>query len=296
MHATTRLRANRGYVDLRAGTPADALDCGRIIYDAFAAIASAHGFPADFPSVESARGLASWLLGHSRVYSVIAEQGGQIVGSNFLHEHGRISGVGPITIDPRSQDARIGRRLMTDVLARAEATGAPGVRLVQAAYHSRSLSLYAKLGFETREPLAVLQGRALDAAVPGHRVRPATAADVPACDDVCRAVHGHDRHGEIEDAVASGLALVVECGGRITAYSTSIAYMGHAVAETNDGLKALIGASPTFGGPGFLLPIRNAEIFRWCLGNGLRVMHTMNLMSRGLYNEPAGAFLPSVIF
>lgn len=62
MHATTRLRAYRAHVDLRAGTPADAPVCGRIIYDAFATIASAHGFPADLPSVESARGLASRLL------------------------------------------------------------------------------------------------------------------------------------------------------------------------------------------------------------------------------------------
>jgi predicted N-acetyltransferase YhbS len=296
MHATTRLRSYRADVDLRPDTPADATACGRIMYEAFATIASAHGFPRDFPNVESTTSLASALLRHPRVYSVIAEQRGRIVGSNFLHEHGPVSGVGPITIDPRCQDARIGRRLMTDVLARAEATGTPGVRLVQAAYHARSLSLYAKLGFDAREPLAVLQGPALDTAVPGHHVRPATVSDVPACDNFCRAVHGHDRHGEIEDAVAAGTALVAERAGRITAYSTSIAYMGHTVAETNDGLKALIGASASFGGPGFLLPIRNAELFRWCLGNGLRVMYTMTLMSRGLYNEPAGASLPSVIF
>jgi hypothetical protein len=30
--------------------------------------------------------------------------------------------------------------------------------------------------------------------------------------------------------------------------------------------------------------------------NGLRVVQPMTLMSTGLYNEPAGAFLPSVIY
>lgn len=295
MHPANHLSHQR-HIELRGGSPDDAATCGRIIYEAFKTIAEAHRFPPDFPTAQAAIGIAAELLAHPRVYSVVAESDGEIVGSNFLHEHGAIAGVGPITIDPSHQDARIGRRLMADVMARAAATGAPGVRLVQAAYHSRSLSLYTKLGFEVREPLAVLQGPAIGATLPGQRVRAGQPADVTACDEICRAVHGHDRRGEIEDAVASGTALVVERGGRVTGYATSVAYMGHAVAETNDDLKALIGASPSFGGPGFLLPIRNAELFRWCLGKGLRVVQTMTLMSRGLYNEPSGAFLPSVIF
>jgi hypothetical protein len=49
-------------------------------------------------------------------------------------------------------------------------------------------------------------------------------------------------------------------------------------------------------GPGFLLPSRNAEVLRWCLQNGLRIIMPMTLMSKGLYNDPAGAFLPSVIY
>jgi len=61
-------------------------------------------------------------------------------------------------------------------------------------------------------------------------------------------------------------------------------------------MKALIGAAPAFLGPGFLLPTRNAELFRWCLDHGLRVVQPMTLMSVGLYNEPAGAFLPSVLY
>jgi hypothetical protein len=68
------------------------------------------------------------------------------------------------------------------------------------------------------------------------------------------------------------------------------------VSETNEDLKALIGSAQAFAGPGFLLPIRNAEMFRWCLAKGLRVVQPMTLMSLGLYNEPAGAFLPSVLY
>lgn len=68
------------------------------------------------------------------------------------------------------------------------------------------------------------------------------------------------------------------------------------MAETNNEIKALIGASVSFSGPGFLLPTRNSELLRWCLTNGLQIVQPMTLMSKGLYNQPAGAFLPSVLF
>ncbi|MDB6159206.1 MAG: hypothetical protein JWO04_2912 [Gammaproteobacteria bacterium] len=45
---------------------------------------------------------------------------------------------------------------------------------------------------------------------------------------------------------------------------------------------------------GFLVPTRNGELMRWCLGKGLRITQTMTLMARGLYNQPVGAWLPSV--
>ena len=283
-------------VKLRRGRESDAAPCGRIVYDAFATISAAHNFPPDFPNAEAATGLIEALLRHARTYSVVAERDGQIVGSNFLHKQCAIAGVGPITIAPQSQNAGVGHRLMQDVLDRAEATGAAGVRLVQAAYHGRSLSLYTKLGFVVREPLALMQGPPLGDVPAGYGVRPLELADVPACDALCRRVHGHDRHGEVEDAVTLASGRVVERDGRLAGYTTSVAFMGHTVAETNDDLQALIAASPSFDGPGFLLPIRNAGVFRWCLSRGLRVIQPMTLMSKGLYNEPAGAFLPSVIF
>ena len=127
-------------------------------------------------------------------------------------------------------------------------------------------------------------------------MRPATEADVERCNRVCRNVHGHDREGELRDAIATGSASVVEHDGRITGYATIIGFFGHAVGEGNEDLKALIGAAKEFAGPGFLLPTRNGELFRWCLANGLRVTQPMTLMTKGLYNEPAGAFLPSILY
>jgi GNAT superfamily N-acetyltransferase len=281
---------------LRRGKLEDAKLCGAICYEAFKTIAEAHHFTPDFPSVDVPVELLTWMLGHAGFYTVVAELGGKVVGSNFLDERNCIAGVGPITVDPSVQHKTIGRQLMEDVHHRAAQKSFPGVRLIQAGYHMRSLSLYAKLGYDVREPLACLQGPAINDVMAGYGVRPATPGDLEACNRVCRQVHGHDRGGELLDAVRQGAASVVEHDGRITGYATTLGFFGHAVGESNSELQALIGAAQTFAGPGFLLPIRNTKLFRWCLQRGLRVTQPMTLMSLGLYNEPAGAFLPSVVY
>lgn len=274
----------------------DAAECGRICHDAFAAIANHHGFPPDFPSVEAATGALAGLIAHPGFFGVVAEDGGRIVGSNFLDERSMIVGLGPITVDPDVQDRRIGLALMHAALERSAQQRAPGVRLLQSAYHNRSMSLYAKLGFDVRESFATMQGEPLNRRVPGYDVRAATDADVEACNALCVRVHGHDRGGEVLDAVAQVAASVVERHGRITGYTTGVAFFAHTVAETNDDLAALIGAAEEFSGPGFLVPMRNTELLRWCLSHNLRVVHMMNLMTVGLYQEPRGAFLASVLY
>ncbi len=281
---------------LRPGTVEDANPCGKICFEAFGALANHHRFPPDFPSVEIAAGLFSMLLAHPGFYSVVAEIDGRIVGSNFLDERSAIAGVGPITIDPEVQNKSVGRRLMADVLVRAEQRGFPGVRLLQATYHNRSLSLYAKLGFETREPISTMQGPPIHTSFPGVTVRPAAESDADACNRLCSRVHGHDRGGELMDGIRQGSAQVVERAGRVTGYTTLLGFFGHSVGESNDDLKALIGEASEYAGPGFLLPTRNGELFRWCLKNGLRVVQPMTLMSIGLYNEPSGAYLPAVLY
>jgi predicted N-acetyltransferase YhbS len=281
---------------LRPGTPGDIGACASICHAAFATIAGRHAFPPDFESPEPAEQLMASLLSRPDIYSVVAETDGRVVGSNFLWETAPIVGVGPITVDPAAQNRAVGRRLMENVLERARDRGFAGVRLLQAGYHTRSLSLYTKLGFDVREPLATLQGPALGRTVPGHAVRLATEGDVAACNALHLRLHGYEREQDLVDATGQGTATVVEHGGCLTGYATGIGFFGHAVGESNEDLKALIGAAPAFPGPGFHLPTRNGELFRWCLANGLRVVQPMTLMSLGLYNEPAGAFLPSILY
>ena len=207
-----------------------------------------------------------------------------------------IAGIGPITIDPGAQNLGIGRKLMQAAMDRASERRPAGMRLVQAAYHNRSLSLYASLGFNVREPLSCVQGRPLERNVPGCVARPAQPTDLDACNALSRRVHGFDRGTEMAQAIQQNTAIVVERAGRITGYATALAFFGHATAETNLDMQSLIASVESFGGPGILVPSRNSALLRWCLVNGLHVVQPMTLMSIGLYNEPAGAWLPSIFF
>ncbi len=289
------LKSTAGFL-VRRAQPEDADVCGPICFNAFCAINQQHGFPCDFPGPEHTTRLLSRMFAHPGFYCVVAECDGRIAGSNCLDERAAIAGVGPITVDPDAQNRGVGRALMRAVMDRAAERGVAGVRLVQAAFHNRSLSLYASLGFDIREPLSCMQGRTVAREAPGCVVRAARAEDIPACNELARRVHGFDRGGELTEAVQHGGALVVERGGGITGYASALAFFGHATGETNLDLQALIASAESFAGPGILVPTRNHELFRWCLKNGLRVVQPMTLMSAGLYSEPQGAWLPSILF
>lgn len=281
-------------VAIRRAVDADWVEAGRICYEAFATVADRHGFPHDFPTVAAAAEPIRWLINHPQVFGVVAEKDGRVIGSNFMDERGTISAIGPITVDPAAQDRGVGRLLMETALERARQTGTPGVRLVQISYHNRSLSLYTRLGMDVKETFAAMHGDPIRRTVPGYPVRPATPEDEAACNALCLRVHGHTRSGEVREAIEAGTARVVERLGRISGYTTRINYFAHSVAETNDDMQALISEAEDFGTPGYLVPLTNGDLMRWSLAHDLRIFFVVNLMALGIYQEPRGAYLPSV--
>ena len=89
-------------------------------------------------------------------------------------------------------------------------------------------------------------------------------------------MHDFDRSAELAYAIAGNTATVVRHLGRITGYATEIGLFAHAVGESNEDLKALIGAAAAFTGPGFLVEERNHDVFRWCLDRGLRLVNDVH--------------------
>jgi predicted N-acetyltransferase YhbS len=285
-------------VHIRVARPSDAEACGRIIYQAFEGIAGRHGFPPDFPGTAVAEGLASAFLANPTVFGVVAEEDRRVVGSNFLSEGDAIRGVGPITVDPQAQARGVGRQLMQAVLDRAN--GAAGVRLLQDAFNMRSIALYASLGFEVREPVLVMSGRPSAELPAGVTVRAMAAQDLEASDALCVRVHGFSRRGDLAGALGTSGPYVAERDGRITAYLTAPAFWiaNHGVAESEDDMRAVIaGAAAATAAPvSFLLPTRQAALFRWCLDRGMTAVKPMTLMTMGEYREPDRPYMPSVLY
>jgi GNAT superfamily N-acetyltransferase len=282
---------------IRSAVASDAAACGQIFFDAFSDIARRHGFPIE-GTLEGAVKFAERILNHPEFFGAVAEQGGQVVAVNFLDERDPIRSVGPIAVAPRAQGRGIGRQLMEAVLKRVE--GYPGVRLLQDAFNTRSLALFASLGFEVKEPLALVCGNPKSSPITGYEIRRMQEDDIVACEALCCAVHGFERTHELRDALADLSPFVALRHGRVAAYVSSVApwQSAHGVAETLKDMQALLlGAAGEGDGPiSFVLPVRQAELLRWCLERGFRAIKPLTLMARGEYHDPRGCYFPSASY
>jgi GNAT superfamily N-acetyltransferase len=284
-------------ISLREIEPEDAKECARICFEAFGGIDDHHRFPRDFPSLEFAEGLMEAFVGSPFNWGVVAQADGRIVGSNFLLESDPIRGVGPISVDPDHQGGGVGRKLMEAVIERGK--GARGTRLLQGSFNMRSLSLYASLGFEEREPVLWMSGKPRNGPVEGIEVRPVREGDLDECEALCTEVHGFERTNELRGAMQAFAPFVALRDGRVSAYATTVTFwpMAHGVAETDEDMQALLcGAAAAVDDPvSILVPLRS-RFFHWCLAEGLRSMKPMNLMTLGSYQEPQGSWFPSVLY
>jgi predicted N-acetyltransferase YhbS len=284
-------------ISVREAEPADAETCAQIVFDAFGAIHDHHRFQRDFPALEAAAGLVDVFVSHPLIWGIVAEVDGEIVGSNFLDERSPIRGVGPITISPEGQNSGVGRRLMEAVIERG--SEAPGVRLLQDAFHMRSLALYESLGFDVKEPVAVITGKPRGEPTSDVEIRPLEDHDLDACGELCEAVHGYPRTDELRDAKQAFAPFVGLREDRVVAYATAVNFwpLNHGVAETEADMHALLlGAAAVSEEPlAFLVPLRSG-LFRWSLQQGLRLVKPMNVMALGDYREPNGSWFPSVLY
>jgi GNAT superfamily N-acetyltransferase len=281
----------------------DAESCGKIGYEAHKAISSTHGYPSEQPSEEFGIGLIRWLLGNPNSWGVLAERQGKILGSIFLHKFppSPVAVIGPLTVHP-SAEGGVGRMLMDAALTQARNQNHDQIRLVQSPSHIRSFVLYTKSGFTLREPLFLMQGQPLKG---GNNNTDASSAivrlvrddnDISVCNERCESVYGFSREMELRQAKDQGVATMIERDGVITGYAAGIGIFGHAVAKSNEDLKALIANASAILGPGLIAPARNHELINWLLENGFQIGWPANLMTVGPYQEPQTPFLPSLAY
>lgn len=284
-------------VSIRSARPADADRIASVIYDAFECIADQYGQASDFESPPTDR-IRQRLkhLDQFNDYCVVAETENRIVGVNFIDCHGQVGAIGVLAVLPLFQGQGIGRRLMESVIEHGRSVGYKSQRLLQAAYNSKSMGLYLSLGMVVQEHLVNLNGTVSGTVSPDIKIERGTEIDVQTCSGFCETFYRVKRSREINDAAAEGSFLIARESGSVAGFTTGIGFSGFSVASTNDVLKSLIVNQKTIKPPGILIPATNHSLVKWCLGSGLKINQTMNLMSLGEYEEPVGKWLPSINF
>src|SRR5215212_8481794 len=169
---------SRPSIELIPAEPQHARELGSICFDAFRELHDRGCGTRDFPTVEIAQQVLGMLVERDDFYSVSALDNGRLVGSNFLSLMDPVAGVGPITVGPSYQGQGLGRTLMQDVIDYARRHNIEQVRLMQDSFNTASLSLYASLGFDVKEPVAFMQAAPLAEA--DDSVRPITESGLPA--------------------------------------------------------------------------------------------------------------------
>jgi predicted N-acetyltransferase YhbS len=270
-----------------------ASELGRIAYESFKDIADRHHFPPIFPSVDAARQTIMSLASHHAYYGVAALFDGEPAGSAFVSLEDEVAGIAPVSVEVTRQGHSIGRAMMQHLIDYSRQRGFERIRLLQEAYNTSSLSLYASLGFDVKDAIVFMQ--AAPSPDPQEAVRPITGADVPAVDELTRRKYRVSRRQEVADVIARNApALVRERDSRITGYFQP-AMSGFCVAETHDDALALIGeAAIRFGETAKLLcPLSEGELYRKCLKAGCRAIEVLNLMVVGPYDPPGEVWMPS---
>ncbi len=288
--------ANAQPVTLTPAVPEHIPELGRICYAAFKELQDRHSVVVDLPSVQAGRQLIGLLVARPEYYGVAAKVGNELAGSNFLSVADEVAGVGPITVDSAFQGRDIGRMLMLDVLREARDRGIAKVRLVQEAINTGSISLYARLGFETRHGLALM--RPVAAVTEDASVRRVVPADLDVLDALCRRFYKVSRRAALAMFLEVGFPVFVrERGGRIVAYLVP-GFFGHGVAETEEDAVTLASqAARILPEPTTVFcPLDEHPLFRAFLAAGFRTVKMMNLMTFGPYEEPDRVWMPSILY
>ncbi|MEG4213340.1 GNAT family N-acetyltransferase [Microcoleus sp. S13_B4] len=285
-------------VAIRRAQPSDIDVCARINYEAFKGISDRHQFPnTDFPTLEFSTEIIGLLIDSPLFFDVVAESSGAVVGCGFMDERNPIRGIGPVSVDRTFQGRGTGREIMKVLLERGQ--DARGIRLVQESFNMASLSLYASLGFEVKEPFVLMEGKFRSQPQHGFEVRPMASEDVGECATLCEKLCGCDRTSEIQDALNYFSPFVACQQGRIVAYTCAVSALGHSVAETEADMQALLLGAAAYNSQellSFHLPLRYASLFRWCLQQGVRALKPMAVMAVGEYRSPEGCWFPSFVY
>lgn len=272
---------------------------GEIIVAAFNDVFSRHGYPPPFPSVEVGISLARGYLHSEPQECFVAEEGGKVVGSGFLHLRGKTAGIGPITVDPTGQSKGVGKELMMTVIRTGR--NCPSLRLVQDAFNVVSFPLYSKLGFVAHGTIAVMSGKELRPTTRprGIAIREATEDDTVRLASLDTKLTGITRPQDLKHFLHQEPQPISFIDGKLAGYICLLrmgdgVFLGPAAASDPAALKALLShVIEREKGKTLHLrfPTRHAELFLDVMKMGFRVESLQTYMVRGPWKAPKGTDL-----
>ena len=272
---------------------------GEVIVAAFNDVFTRHGFPPPFPSPEAGTGLAQGYLRLEPQECFVAVEGGQVVGSGFIHLRGETAGIGPITVDPTCQSKGVGKEIMMAVIRAGRHCSS--LRLVQDAFNVVSFPLYSKLGFAACGTVLSLAGQEFR---PPGRPRGIAIREM-AADDAARVtaldtkLTGLTRSQDIRYFLGHPPQLISLVEGKLAGYlcllrASAGTFLGPAAAIEPAVLRTLIAHAIELEQGKVLrmrLPARHTELFRDLLKMGFHVETLQTYMVRGPWKPPKGTDL-----
>ncbi|MGH7857986.1 MAG: hypothetical protein ACREQY_11715, partial [Candidatus Binatia bacterium] len=209
--------------------------------------------------------------------------------------------VGPTTVAPADQGKGVGRALLQSVIDREPK--ARSMRLMQDSLNLASFELLVRLGYALGEEVAMLT---LPAGFREDResdpeVRPATADDLEGVLEMDRRLAGSDRRKDFELLRRFGKVLVLHSGRELRGYLAQMPTPGRTMlgpggAEEPESLLrlSLHAVAETLGELSLLLPAWSRAGVCPLLDAGFRLVGLTNLMFRGEWQEPRGAYTYSL--
>ena len=287
--------------EIRRMTRADIPEVGRIGVEAFNELMERHNRPPLYPDPQVGPLAATASLNLDPERCLVATEGERIVGSIFYRRRGDTVSVGPTTVAPAEQGKGIGKKLFETVIEKE--ANARSMRVVQDSLNLASFELLIRIGYTLGEEIGVFslpagfrEERGADPAV-----HPATSEDLNELLAMDRRMFLSDRRRDFEFLRRFGKVLVLHEGKTLRGYLAKMPTPGRTMlgpggADGPESLARLVhhAVAETLGELSFLLPARDRASVSVILEAGFRLAGLTNLMFRGEWQPPAGAYAYSL--
>jgi GNAT superfamily N-acetyltransferase len=286
--------------EIRRMTREDIPEVGRIGVEAFNDLMARHNRPPLYPDPQVGPLAATAYVSIDAEQSFVATEDGHIVGSIFYRRRGETVSVGPATVAPAAQGRGVGTKLFQYVIDREPQ--ARSMRIMQDSLNLPSFELLVRIGYMLGEEVAMFtlpggfrEERESDPAVRMARVE--DMADILAMD---RRLFGSDRRRDFDFLRRFGKILTLHSGRALQGYLAQMATPGRTMlgpggADSSEALARLIhhAVGETLGELSLFLPARSENV-KPLLGVGFRLVGLSNLMYRGEWQAPPGAYAYSL--